>query len=81
MFLELKDCDGSIIWFILAHPDLKLLSSFLVVNHPVGTCSWVLKEKQFYWLYFRILSRVSEIQVVQLVRMVRIVKHCLPFVR
>ena len=45
-FLIFKDCDGTILWFVLAHPDLKRLSGFLVVNHPVGTCSWVLKEQQ-----------------------------------
>ena len=45
-FLIFKDCDGAILWFVLAHPDLKQLSGFLVVNHPVGTCGWVLKEQQ-----------------------------------
>ena len=45
-FLIFKHCDGAIHWFVLAHPDIKQLSGYVVVNHPVGTCSWVLKEQQ-----------------------------------
>ena len=36
-FLIFKNRDGAILWFVLAHPDPKRLSGFLVVNNPVGT--------------------------------------------